>query len=65
MRQIEEKHGATMEAILRQLYYDEGLSQAEVAKKLRVPAGTLAGWMIRLGVNQRALAEQAAKELAS
>lgn len=63
--QLEARHGEPIEQLLRRLYYDEGLSQAEVAKKLRVPHGTLAGWMIRLGINQRAMAEQAAKELSA
>jgi transcriptional regulator with XRE-family HTH domain len=65
MRRLEAKFGEPIEVILRRLYYEEGLSQAEVAKKLRIPPGTLGGWMIRLGINQRALAGQAAKELAS
>lgn len=51
--------------MLRRLYYEEGLSQLQVAKRLKVPAGTIANWMIRLGINQRAMAEQAAKELVS
>jgi DNA-binding transcriptional regulator LsrR (DeoR family) len=57
MRQLEEKYGEPIETILRRHYYDDGLSQAQVAKKLRVPEGTLAGWMVRLGINQRRLAE--------
>jgi DNA-binding transcriptional regulator LsrR (DeoR family) len=62
---IEKRHGEPLEEILRKLYYDEGLTQAEVAKRLRVPAGSIGGWLIRFGINQRTLAGQAAKELAS
>jgi len=54
-----------MQDILKRLYWDEGLTQAEVAKRLHVPAGTIGGWMIRFGINQRAMAEEKAKELAS
>jgi len=64
--QLEARYGVSIEQLLRRLYYDEGLSQAGVAKRLKVPAGTIASWMIRLGINQRRLAaEQAAKEAAS
>jgi DNA-binding transcriptional regulator LsrR (DeoR family) len=65
VRAIEKRHGKPLEQILRELYYDEGLTQAEVGKRLRVPAGSVGGWLIRFGINQRALAEQAAKELSA
>jgi predicted DNA-binding protein (UPF0251 family) len=68
VRAIEKRFGEPLEKVLRRLYYEEDLTQTEVAKRLRVQRGTLAGWMIRLGINQRALAgqaAQAAKELAS
>jgi hypothetical protein len=64
-RAIEKRFGEPLEKTLRRLYYEEDLTQTEVAKKLRVQRGTLAGWMIRLGINQRAFADQKAKELAS
>jgi transposase len=62
---IEKRFGQPLEEILRKLYYEEGLTQAEVAKRLRVPPGSIGGWLIRFGINQRALAGQAARELAS
>lgn len=62
---IEARFGEPIEQTLIRLHYTEGRPLAEIAKKLRVPAGTLPGWMIRLGINQRAFAEKAAKELAS
>ena len=65
IRALEKRLGEPIDQILKRLYYDEGLTQAEVAKRLRVPPGSVGGWMIRFGINQRALAEQAAKELAS
>ena len=66
MRAIEKRFDdEPIEQILKRLYYDEGLTQAEVAKRLRVPAGSVGGWLIRFGINQRALAELAAKEMAS
>jgi transcriptional regulator with XRE-family HTH domain len=65
MRAVEERLGEPIEAILRRLYYDEGLTQAEVAARLSVPAGTIATWMIGFGINQRSMAHQAARDLAS
>lgn len=62
---MEKRFGQPIEQVLRRLYWEEGLTQAEVAKKLRVPAGTVGGWLIRFGINQRALAEQAAKGLSA
>lgn len=64
IRTIEKRLGEPMQDILRRLYWEEGLTQAEVAKRLRVPAGTIGGWMIRFGINQRRLAERAAQEVA-
>ena len=63
--QLEARFKEPIDQLLRRLYYDEGLSQAEVAQYLKVPQGTIASWMIRLRINQRAMAEQAAKERAS
>ena len=65
IRTIEKRLGEPMQDILKRLYWNEGLTQAEVAKRLRVPAGTIGGWMIRFGINQRAVAEEKAKEMAS
>ena len=62
---IERRLGEPLEVILRRLYYDEKLNQAEIGKRLRVPAGSIGGWMIRFGIDRTTLAEQAAKELAS
>ncbi len=65
IRRIEARFAEPLEQVLRRLYYEEGLTLTEMGRRLRVSAGTLSGWMVRLGINQRALAEQAAKELAS
>jgi DNA-directed RNA polymerase specialized sigma24 family protein len=62
IEQLESRFGEPIEKLLTRLYYDEGLTQAEVAKRLRVPAGTVGYWMARLGINQRAVAARAAKE---
>jgi DNA-binding transcriptional regulator LsrR (DeoR family) len=65
IRKIEKRFGKRMEEVLSQLYWEESLTQAEVAKRLGVPAGTLAGWMIRFGVNRRAVEERALAEPAA
>ena len=62
---IEKRHGKPLEQILRELYYEERLTQAEVAKRLHVPAGSVGGWLIRFGIDRTTLAEQAAKELSA
>jgi hypothetical protein len=62
--ELEAQFGEPIEQLLRRLYYADGLSQAELGERLGVPAGTIAGWMIRLGINQRRLAGEAARELA-
>jgi len=63
MRALEKAKRKPIEDILRALYYGEGLTLNEMEARLGVPAKTLHGWMVRLGINQRAMAEQAAKEL--
>lgn len=65
MRALEKAKRKPIEDILRSLYYGDGLTLAEMEAKLGVPAKTLHGWMVRLGINQRAMAEQGAKELVS
>lgn len=65
MDKIEARFGEPIEQLLVRLYYTEGRSRTEIAKLLRVPAGTLPGWFVRLGINQRAFAERAAKELSA
>lgn len=65
MDALEDRYSEPIEDLLRHLYYDQDLTLAEIAEKLEIPAGTIGNWMVRLGINQRAMAGQAAKELAS
>ena len=65
MRAVEAAYGKPIETVLRTLYYEEALSLEAMADVIGVPAGTLAGWMIRLGINRTAMADAKAKELAS
>jgi hypothetical protein len=65
MRKLETRYGEPVEQLLKRLYWEEGLSLLAISKKLRIPASTIAGWMIRFGINQRAMAEQGAKELSA
>ena len=60
MRAIEALYGKGIEQVLRELYYDQGLTQVEVAAVLSVPTATVAGWMVRLGINPMSLARTAA-----
>lgn len=61
IKALEERFGEPIEVTLRRLYYDEELTQLQVARRLRVPRGTVAGWLIRFGINQRALAGSVGK----
>jgi len=65
VRAIEKRFRKPIAEILRKLYWEEHLTQAEIAEKLGVPAGSIGGWLVRFGLDHRTLAEQAAKELAS
>jgi len=65
MRAIEAQYGKPVEQVLRELYYEQGLTQFEVAAVLAVPLGTVAGWMVRLGINPMTLARTAAIEEAA
>lgn len=63
MKALQAARKRPIDEILRALYYEEGLTLVEMESRLGVPAKTLHGWMVRLGINQRALAEKAAQEL--
>lgn len=59
MREVEAAHGGEpIASILETLYYEEQLTQLEIAERLQVPAGTLAGWMVRMGIGLRTLADK-------
>jgi transposase len=45
VRYLEAVHGRTIDAILRELYEGEGLSQAEVGERLGVSRWTVIRWM--------------------
>lgn len=57
---VEHAHaGEPIEAILRRLYVDEGLSQQAVADRLGVSRDAVIGWMVKYGIptrDRRALA---------
>jgi hypothetical protein len=65
MRQVEATYDKPIENILRTLYYDERRTYEEMEAELGVPRKTIHGWMVRLGINPRRLADQKAAELAS
>lgn len=60
MREVEAKFGGKpIDQVLLTMSYDEGLSQAEISEATGVPMGTLGGWMIRLGISRRQMADKA------
>lgn len=62
-RRIEEAKGQPLRAVLLDLTYRQGLSQAAIAKLLGVPVGTVASWFQRQGIQASQLAALKAKEL--
>ena len=65
MRAIEAAYDKPIENVLRTLFYDEKHTWEEMEAILGVPAKTLQGWFVRLGINPQALALLKAAELAS
>jgi hypothetical protein len=50
---VEARHGATVDALLRRLYVDEGMTQDEVASTLGVSRGAVISWMADYGIPTR------------
>lgn len=50
---VEQRHGASVEALLRRLYVAEGLSQDDVAETLGVGRKAVIRWMAKYGVPTR------------
>ena len=42
---VEDRHGASVEALLRRLYVEQGMTQTEVAETLGVGLQTVVRWM--------------------
>ena len=63
MKAVEDVYDLPLEWILRMLYYDQGHNLAEMETVLGVPAKTIHGWMVRLGINPQRLAQQKAAEM--
>lgn len=55
MQAIETKLGEDIEEILRRLFVDEHLSQAEIAKRLNISYATVYSWLRQAGVRSRKL----------
>lgn len=53
MRLVEHEQGEALEALLRRLYDQEGMTQRQVAKRLGITAGVVSRWMERLGIPAR------------
>lgn len=47
------EHGAPVEELLRRLYVDEGLTQAQVAERLGVHVRSVIRWMAKYGIQTR------------
>lgn len=60
---IEHRFAEPMDALLRRLYVDEGLTQAEIAARLNAGHRSVVRWMVKYGIptrDRRALAPEAA-----
>lgn len=55
MKQIESNYGEDVEEILRRMFVDEHLSQAEIGKRLGISYATVYSWLHRAGVRSRKL----------
>lgn len=52
-QQVEARHGASVEVLIRRLYVEEGLSQDRVAAALGVGRKAVIGWMAEFGIPAR------------
>jgi DNA-binding transcriptional regulator YiaG len=62
---IEHRFAEPMDVLLRRLYVDEGLTQAEIAHRLDASVKTVLRWMAKYGIptrDRRALAQVASAE---
>jgi DNA-binding transcriptional regulator YiaG len=50
---VEAKIGETIEAAIRRMYLDDGLTQAEVAVRLGVSRQSVVNWMGKYGIESR------------
>lgn len=64
IRRLEQAHAKPIAELLRELYYAEQLTAAEIGARLGAAPSTVLLWMSRYGVHPRQLAGQKAQELA-
>lgn len=53
MLRVEDRLGRPLEVELRRLYWDEGLTLAQIGLSLGVDATTVSRWMATLGIEAR------------
>lgn len=53
MQLIEAEHGQPIDALLRDLYVEQGLGVQDIAERLHLTKGTVSRWMDRLGIPAR------------
>ncbi|TMC08258.1 MAG: helix-turn-helix domain-containing protein [Chloroflexi bacterium] len=63
MRLVEVTHGTPVDALLRQLRR-EGLSKAEIARRVGVPYGTVYRWLAQFGLDDGTLIRKGLAETA-
>ena len=54
MQVVELRLGRSIEDVIREMHYEQGLTQEQVAEKIGVHGATLSRWMEKLGLPVRA-----------
>jgi len=53
MQRVEARHGQAIDALLRGLYIDDGLTLEEVGARLGITKGAVSRWLVVCGIEAR------------